>query len=711
MKKTLIIFFSVLFVFAAITVAVSAAKIDVDDKGIYYTNLLDFNPETNALWAEQDADGNWVGKEIDIYEQPIDEHGNIISPILSNKYYSYSARKWSLIENGEVLRVTSTDNSVYPGMIFVLDADHSGEFKVGQESGNPAKAEYVKIRVRNFSTCDQISFGFTMNHTNNGNLMPVSTSELTVDANGKRYESSGEWQTYIFSMYELNMNTNYNELLYDPEDENATPVSRWPGYLYEFAIYPFGYDVTDGTGNYAGATLDIDYIVIGSRDYVTHYQSNLEVKESQIQELELIQAPTKTRYYVGEMLDLSGLELVAKFKDGTTETITTPSASVATFESADTTEVTLKYGAESVSFPVTVVDVVDIQPVLLPQTRTYEIPMLADPFPSEGYQFQVNYADGTSQIIDNGRLAFRGDFTQVGQTSVSVYYYGHSTDFAINLIGVENVRFTPTKTYRYGDTPRITDFDITFVYTDGSTRKAEDSDLEFTYDDDDLKSTVIKNLDTVTVTIIAYHEYYDPFIEEVVLPVETPAGIEITKEPKKTEYEPSDPFDPDGMEISLIYNTDVGKTVKITMDPQDYNCVVSTATSGKKRVNIRTDIVGLSELFSELKPYTVITVSGTALPDSSLSSEIPFDEDIVQLPLDSVSLMRKIVIHLIAAVILIILHTVIIKTKKKKALAKEEALRKELALAKEEAEKWEQEVNLQRQNMPPSKNIPNWAKK
>ncbi|MBR5188007.1 MAG: hypothetical protein IKW18_06000, partial [Clostridia bacterium] len=85
MKKILTIFFTVLFVLAAITMAVSAATIGVDDKNIYYTNLLDFNPETNELWAEKDADGNWVAKEIGDYDQPMGENGKPCTPILTTK--------------------------------------------------------------------------------------------------------------------------------------------------------------------------------------------------------------------------------------------------------------------------------------------------------------------------------------------------------------------------------------------------------------------------------------------------------------------------------------------------------------------------------------------------------------------------------------------------------------------------------------------------
>ena len=623
MKKIFSIFFTILFVFAAITLAASAAKIAVDDKGIHYSDLLDFNPATNEYWAKQNEDGSWTHIEIDEYSQPKDADGNICTPILTTKYSSYAARKWSLIENGEVLRIQSTDASVYPGMIFILDAAHNGDFPVGQESANPARAEYVKIRVRNLSTCDQISFGWTMNHTNNGNLMPVSTSTLTVDDNGKVYESSGEWQTYIFSMYEVNKNTNYSDLLYDPEDENATPTSRWPGKLYEFAIYPFGYNEDDGTGNYPGAIVDIDYVVIGSKDYVTNYQSALEMKEANIDSLQLVTAPTKTNYVVGEVLDLAGLELTATFKDGSTETLNSASASVATFEKVEN-EVVLKYGSKTVSFPVNVIDIDGIQIAGTPDKQVFEVASLADGFLSEGYQVQVNYKDGAAEprILDNANFKFTGDFSQAGKATVTVYYFGKSTSFEIDLIQVTDIEIEPTKTYRYGKSPVISDFKITFVYSDGSKLLSDDSDLELTYDEDALKKFVMMAPGKTNVTIKATNEDYGlAFTKEVEVEVETPIDIEVEiGKNTKLEYQPNETFDPTGIKVNLIYDNGNGKTAKVQIKNEVLTFRVSTATSGEKNVSIRTDIEGLSDLFNDIKPKTTITVLGNVGAQSSTSA-------------------------------------------------------------------------------------------
>ena len=621
MKKFLSIFLTVILAVAIMTVSVMATKtgIFIDEKGIYQSNLLDFNKDTNELWAQYNAEsGKWESKLTwGQYEyQPMGENGMPSAPVL-HSYSSYSAHRWSLIEDGEVLHFESTDASIYPGIAFTFDMAQDNIFKIGKETNDPQKAEYVKVRVRNHSVCDQMTFGFVLKNTNNGKFVQATVSDLTVDANGKKYASSGEWETYVFSMYEINMNTNYNELIYDPTKEGVTPSSRWGGEFYELLIFPFGYDVTDGTGNYPGAAMDIDYIVIGSKDYVTNYESALEVKEGNIQSLELVKAPTKTAYRVGEALDLDGLELKATYKDGTTETLNTASASVSTFASV-IDSVTLKFGKESVSFPVTVVDITNIELVTSPESTTFEVAALEDGFVSDGYQFKINYADGTSKLSDitpsaengaelaNSSFKFVGDFTTAGTKTVNAYYFGKSVSFDITTIQAVDVEITANKTYRYNSKPAFDkDFTYSIVFSDGSKVASGDASIELTASGFECN---VKTPGTVKAKVtLSNTDYNITFTKEIDVEVEVPTGVEVTKEPTKTEYKPNEAFSNAGLEVSLVYAD--GK--KVAVDRNDYTTRVNTNTPGNKSVQIRTEIPGLSELFESAKLKTSITVVGS----------------------------------------------------------------------------------------------------
>ena len=597
--------------------APSEYTITTDEKGINCSNLLDFNEGTNNLWAQfDDTTGKWVSKlAYGLYEyQPMNANGMPIAPVL-HPYSSFSSHRWSLIEGGEALRFESTDSSIYPGISFALDMAQDKIFRIGRESGDPAKAEYVKVRVRNHSVCDQMTFGFVLQNTNNGRFVQATISDLTVDATGKKYQSSGEWETYVFSMHEINMNTNYSDLIYDPTQEGVTPSSRWGGYFYELLIFPFGYDVTDGIGNYPGAAMDIDYVVIGSLDYVTNYHSALEIKESNVKSLELIKAPVKTNYYVGEALDLAGLELKATYTDGTTEILYTASASVSTFDKP-VNSVTLKLGNASVSYPVNVVDITGIEVFSTPSDPRFEVAELEYGFVSDGYRFKINYADGSFKLSDvdpseangaeiaNSCIQFTcDDLTTPGTKTVTARYFGKTVDFDITAIQVVDVEITPIKEYRYGNKPNFErDFSVIFVYNDGTKIAGRDAALELIASNFECN---VKNPGTVKAKVtLSNADYNLTFTKEIDVVVEAPVDVKIENLPYKTEYYVNEDFDPRGMQISLVYAD--GK--KSLVDANDYYCTVKTSTPGAKSVWIRSDIVGLSEIFNAANLKITIAV-------------------------------------------------------------------------------------------------------
>lgn len=655
MKKLLSVLFTVIFVFAAVTVITSAAYIQKDADGIYQTNFLDFTKETNDLWASYNEEtGSWkCDITFNSYEQPEDADGNLIGPYVRD-YSSFSARSWSLIENGEVLHLECTVSSVYPGISFIIDEYHTNAMLVGSASGSTPKAEYVKIRVRNHSTADQITFAFCHGSTNQFKFMEKSLSELTVDVNGKRYASSGEWQTYIFSMATINMETNYGDLLYDSDDPEATPTHCWSGGISEFLIFPFGYNVTDGTGAYPGAAIDIDYIVIGSLDYVTNYKSALEVKEESISKLELIKAPTKTSYRVGEALDLDGLELKATYKDGTSEILNTASANVATFSTVDAKEVTLSFGSERVSFPVSVTGISSIEVIEEPESKIYEAAELEDSFVTDGFKFKVNYTDGSfNDTLPATIFRYTGDFVTPGVKTISANYFTESVDFEIEVMNVTDLEITaPTKAYRYGNVADIADFGVTLVFGNGEKIASGDATTEFEY-------TI--TLDTkvpgeAVATIVATNTTYDITItKEVTVNVEVPTEIVVTKEPTKLVYQPGDEFDPEGMTVALVYAD--GKQIKL--DAADYTCRVDTSEPGEKRVSVRSTIEGL-----DLRTNLNITVEGevvtpTTPTNTSATTTAPKTSD------GGVSPIIFVVIGVVVVAAAVVVVLVVLKKKKK----------------------------------------------
>ncbi len=664
MKKLLSILFAVLFVFSAATVMVSALggehKIERDDKGIIMMDFLDFNPDMNSVWATQNADGSWsctitAGNE----EYPMDEDYNVTGPFLGTSFKTDV--KWSFSEGGEALHVelvdTNSDGELYetPGLAFVLDDYHDRYLPIGTESGSTPKAEYVKIRVRNTSTAGRFTFGFMTNNTGTGGwkFVNMSVSDLTVDKDGKEYESAtGEWQTYIVSMPTINTATNYNDGL--AKDSQGNPLTRWGGELGTFVLFPFGYDVTDGTGGYFGASIDIDYVVIGSLDYVTNYKSALETKEENITKLELVSEPTKKEYHVGETLDLTGLKLKATYKDGTTEELTSASYDANLDREADKSTVTLKFGPQSVTYDVKVVGVQSIEMIEAPEDTTFEISEVQDGFSPEGFTFRVNYTDGTSsEDFPASAFLCSGNFTTAGKQTITANFKGITTTFEVNIVDIVGLEITPKTTFRYNDKVSDSNLDITFVYSDGTKIASGDSNTTLNYALD----VPSNKFGEVTGKITATNETYGVNVEtEFTVTYDMPTALKVTNAPSKTVYQPGETLDTTGLEVALLYED--GKTVKLVLN-EDYTVRADLNSSGEKKVNIKCSLEGLEKL--SLDENLIVTVEGDVTESSATSATTrrPTQED-------PAGISPVVIIVIVVAVVAIAGVVVFLVIKKKK---------------------------------------------
>ncbi|MBQ9747575.1 MAG: bacterial Ig-like domain-containing protein [Clostridia bacterium] len=617
MKKLLALLLAALFVLGTASMIVLAEAphpIERDEKNIIKMNWLDFNPEANALWAEQGADGKWSATiGYNDFSAPENEDGDIIGAYLRADYSTCATNtEWSFVDGGEVLRLQVTGDTTTPGFYFILDEYHYNIIPVGSESSDNPKAEYMKIRVKNYSTANRFTFAWTSASTNQYRFMGKTISDLKIDNNGKEYQSvSGEWQTYIVNMNTLNLNTNYEELL--PTDIDGNLVSTWGGNLEAILLFPFGYDVTDGTGAYPGAMIDIDYVVLGSLDYVTNYKSDLEIKEESITKLELVSEPTKKNYYVGESLDLEGLQLKATYKDGTTEMLSTNPSYTANLEEGGTnTPVKLTFGTQSVNYNINVTGVSSIEVAEKPADTTYEVAEVADGFTADGFTFKVNYADGTSTTFPSSsvRCYSNDTLTTAGTKAMIANFYGIETNFDIDVVNVTDIEVTPNaSSIRYKDTLTSDNTSVTFVYNDGTKIASGDSaiELEYTFELDTKTAG-----EAILKTTATNATYGINIVKETPVTIETPTGMTVSTKPLKVDgYQPGDQFDKTGLAVSLVYED--GK--KIVLDESDYTVRANLTNPGSANVSIKCSIEGLEDL--KLDERLTVTVEGEVEPSDN----------------------------------------------------------------------------------------------
>lgn len=655
MKKLTVILLSVVLVFCALSMMASAAAIEKDENGIAMLNWLDFSPENTEKWAAIDPEtGKWTCTiAYATFAQPVDEDWNPISTYMRT-YTSYSGGEWSLVENGEVLHYEATTTSVYPGMAFVIDDSAAGCMPVGSETNatSPA-AEFVKIRVRNYSTANRITFGFATKNTNGGKFMTLSISDMKEDANGKSYKSgSGEWETYVFSMNDIEVATNYGSQLV--EDSEGNLISRWSTNLYEFLVFPFGYNVTDGTGSYAGAQMDIDYIVIGSRDYVTNYKSALEAKEESIAKLELVKEPTKKAYYVGESIDLEGLKLKATYKDGTTEEFDSASTTVNLASPAESTDVKLTFGSQSVSYKVKVTGIKSVEVLEEPESKVYERAAVASSFVYDGFKFKVTYVDGTvKEDIAPGSFVYSSDFTTAGTKTVTVNYFGIKTEIKdVEIIDVVDFEIEPKKPFKYGDTINADALNIYYVYTDGSKKLHGDKDTKTS-----LTLEVSGTVGAPGATPVAISGVNSTLgidlQKELSVDVLAPVEMRIKQEPTTLKYNVGDSFDSLGMIVEFVYEDGTTATLK----DADYKFRYDFSEPGSKKVRVLSNVEGI-DLETSLNATVEGEIIGTKATEPTHTTKTAEPSDGAPIGL---------IVGIVAAVVVIVAVVVVILLKKKKS--------------------------------------------
>lgn len=613
MKKIISIILTSIMLVSCLSLAISAKGLvydetSVEGKKIACVDFLDFS-EANNDWAIND-NGTWVLN--DDADNQFDEENDWApsaafvsqSKKFGYPYYTKDKLSWSLTDNGEVLHLEATSGSSVPGMTFVLDEDHESIVLGTEDKG---QMEYCKIRIRNYSSADQFTLGYMTSNINNGQSFFTQTvTDVPVESN------SGKWVTYLFSVPEYNAATNYEDSL--PKNADGAPTSRWSAKLSNILVFPFGYNVKDGSGAYSGASVDIDYIVFGTKEYVTSYKSELEKKEEAVSTITIKTEPTKKTYYVGDAIDLEGLVLEAKYKDGTTETLNSANVAYSFDNPSDKATVTLNYGSASASYTVKVVGLTGIELSEPLETTTYDKVSINDGFSPEGLKIKVGHADGTEAIVGLNSVKLEYDFSELGERTVVVNYHGETCTFNVNIINVTSIKVDDIEGVRYGDEIKEGNLKITCVYSDGTEKSLSEAKISATVEitcDTKTKGTVDMQVKVSNVT------YEIDCTAVAKATIEAPSALVLNTEFVAKEYDVDDSLNTEGLVVSYKYADDK----LITLDENDYRIRYDFSSPGTKTVTVVDKINDLSATFDvevkgETPQQTTKTPETTKKPSS-----------------------------------------------------------------------------------------------
>ena len=286
--------------------------------------------------------------------------------------------------------------------------------------------------------------------------------------------------------------------------------------------------------------------------------------------------PNKTKYYVGDTFDQTGLTLTATYNNGKTETITN-GITCTGFSSAaaGSKTVTASYGGKSTTFNVDIeaVKLVSIAVKTNPSKMSY---YQGDALDSTGLTLTATYNNGKTETITTGFTCSALDSATAGQKTITVTYQGLTTTFtvtvvAVNLVSVA-VKTMPNKTsYFTGESFDQTGLTLTATYNNGKTETIS-SGISCTG-----FSSAAAGQKTITASYAGKSTTFTVEVKAIV-----PVSISIKKAPNKTEYFVGDSYDGTGLVVNVVYNNGTNKDITTGFTTSGF----SSAKAGKNTVTV-----------------------------------------------------------------------------------------------------------------------------
>ena len=323
-------------------------------------------------------------------------------------------------------------------------------------------------------------------------------------------------------------------------------------------IIPEGFTFTPTTLSTPGTqTITIEYGGLTTTYKVT-------VEEVVMTGVAVATAPNKTTYFMGDILDTTGLTLTATYSDGSTKTVTSGFSCYTTeLSTAGIHKIGVVYGNKVAYFEVTV-KVPELTGIFVknyPVKTTYYV---GDTLDTASLIVGLNYNDGSVMTISSGFSCTPTKLSTAGTQKITVSYGGKSTSFNVTVNEVKVfsifVATNPSKTtYFVGDTLNTSGLTLTATYNNG-TKKTVSSGFTCT-------PTKLSTAGTQKITV-SYGDKTTSFTVTVKNPEVT--GISVKTMPNKTTYFLGDRLDTTGLTFTVSWNNGTTTTIQASDPKLDY---------------------------------------------------------------------------------------------------------------------------------------------
>ena len=195
----------------------------------------------------------------------------------------------------------------------------------------------------------------------------------------------------------------------------------------------------------------------------------------QLSRIEVTHMPTKTRYFVGETFDSTGLIITAYYNDNTSEQVTGYTLSSPDMASYGSKTVTVTFDEKTATFDITVIAIAKIE-ITTPPTRTeYQ---KGDALDTTGMVVSTVWTDGSKEVLADGYTISELDSAETGEKTITVTYQDFTATFTVEVVAdASGIRIShyPTKIYyKIGESFDSTGLVVVMVRQDGTEKEITD---------------------------------------------------------------------------------------------------------------------------------------------------------------------------------------------------------------------------------------------
>lgn len=216
----------------------------------------------------------------------------------------------------------------------------------------------------------------------------------------------------------------------DVEDRSGLAVSV----VYsngKTALLESGFTVTGFSSN-----------TIGEKTVTVKYKSlsatyTVNVVEPALIKITIEKKPNKLSYYIGEMLDISGIKVVATYENGDTEDVSTRIMADGDLRTAGVKKIKIVYSErdyiKTAEYEVTVTNV-HIKSIIIASYPKKTVYTENEAFDPTGLSITVTYNNGTKETVSEDILFTGFDTSTIGKKTVTLHYGGYQLDLEVEVV-------------------------------------------------------------------------------------------------------------------------------------------------------------------------------------------------------------------------------------------------------------------------------------